>query len=108
MYLDVIEEQINQLEHYQLPERHFFRLRSVFYDDKHGTFMWYIDYMHPHDNQAIGSEKDFEEAFEGEWNHYYDFKVRSYIEHSDHYDADHYDFYDRYMGQFILGMFRPS
>lgn len=107
MYLPDIEEQIDKFEKYPLPEKHFLRLRSVYYDDKHGTFMWYVDYMHPQDKQPIGTAEAFENAFDGEWNHNYDFKVRSYLEHSDHYDPDHYDFYDRYMGQFILGMFRP-
>ena len=107
MYLSIIEEQLNLLEKYSLVEKHFLRLRSVYYDDKHGTFMWYVYYMHPHDQEPIGTAEDFEKAFDGEWNHNYDFKVRSYSEHSDQYDPDHYDFYDRYMGQFILGMFRP-
>ncbi|HHQ4462527.1 TPA: restriction endonuclease [Aeromonas veronii] len=107
MYLDVIERQIEKIESYHLPEKHFLRLRSVYFDDKHGTFMWYVDYMHPHDQAPVKTVDKLDADFEDEWNFSYDFKIRSYSEHSDHYDPDHYDFYDRYMGQFILGMFRP-
>jgi len=110
IYLDVIENKLNDIEQYTkhgLPDNHFLRLRSVFYDDKCGGFRWYIDYMHPFDEKAIGTAEQFEETFyEGDTDSY-DFKVRDYSEHSDHYDPDHYDFYDRYMGQFMMGMFRP-
>lgn len=105
-YLDVIESQISKIEEYKLPERHFLRLRSVFFDDKHGTFLWYIDYMCPFKEEPIGSREYLEECFEDDWNHNYDFKMREYLGSSDHYDPDHYDFYDRYMGQFIMGMKR--
>jgi hypothetical protein len=70
--------------------------------------MWYVDYMHPHDEAPILTDNQLEEALSEEWNDSFDIKIRSYIEHSDHYDPDHYDFYDRYMGQFILGMYRPN
>lgn len=107
IYLDVIESEIKNIESYSartLPEKHFLRLRSFYFDDKSGCYSWYIDYMHPHTDEPLGSAHDFEKAFEGEWNHHYDFKVREYIEFSDHYDPDHYDYYDKYMGQFMLGM----
>lgn len=108
MYLGDIEEKVEVIERYPLPDNHFLRLRSVYFDDKHGTFMWYIDYMHPFKEDPIGTAEQFEEAFDDKWNDSFDFKVRNYSEHSDHYDPDHYDFYDRYMGQFILGIFRPN
>jgi hypothetical protein len=107
LYLKKIEDWIETIELYPLPEKHFFRLRAVYFDDKHGTFTWYIDYMHPHDEEPIGTGDQLEEAFDGDWNDSFDFKVRSYIEQSDHYDPDHYDFYDRYLGQFLLGKYRP-
>jgi len=107
MYLDQIESKINELESLELPDGHFLRLRSVYYNDKGGTFMWYVDYLHPHGSKAVGDAETFEAHFEGEWCDSFDFKVRTYSEQSDHYDRDHYDFYDRYMGQFIMGMYRP-
>jgi hypothetical protein len=106
-YLDTIESKLEQLIKYPLPEKHFFRLRSVYFDDKHGTFVWYVDYMHPNAQQPIYTEEHLTEELPQEWNDSYDIKIRGYLEHSDHYDPDHYDFYDRYMGQFILGMYRP-
>lgn len=108
MYLDTIEHRLEELETHPLPEKHFLRLRSVYYDDKHGTFTWYIDYMHPHNSPPIyANEQQLEENLNQEWNDSFDIKFRSYSEYSDHYDPNHYDFYDRYMGQFILGMYRP-
>lgn len=109
-YLSQIENKIATLEKFteSLLEKHFFRLRNVYFDDKHGTFKWYIDYMHPHDQSAAGTPEEFESWLEEEWNHFHDFEVRSYIECSDHYDADHYDYYDNYMGQFILGLQRKK
>lgn len=107
MYLDQIEQKINELESLKLPTDHFLRLRSVFYNDKGGTFMWYVDYLHPHGTTPKGDADYFQEYFEDEWCDSFDFKIRSYSEYSDHYDKDHYDFYDRYMGQFIMGMYRP-
>jgi|TARA_B100000749_G_C18375173_1_gene443468 hypothetical protein len=107
MYLDQIETKINDLDSLGLPDGHFLRLRSVYYDDKGGTFMWYVDYLHPYGSEAVGDAEAFEAHFEGEWCDSFDFKVRTYSEQSDHYDRDHYDFYDRYMGQFIMGMYRP-
>lgn len=109
-YLDEVERKIGELEEFadSLVDKHFFRLRSVYFDDKHGTFSWYIDYMHPHDQKAAGKPEEFESWFEEEWNHHHDFEVRSYLEYSDHYDPDHYDYYDQNMGQFILGLPRKK
>ncbi|MXI49489.1 hypothetical protein GRW89_23530 [Pseudomonas moraviensis] len=108
MYLSNIVEKLDLLERFAFPEKHFMRLRSVYFNDKGGTFMWYVDYMHPHDEAPILTDNKLEEALSEDWNDSFDIKIRSYIEHSDHYDPDHYDFYDRYMGQFILGMYRPN
>jgi len=105
-YLEDIERKIEEAESFaeSLVDKHFFRLRSVYYDDKHGTFTWYIDYMHPHDQKPAGTAEEFETWFDDDWNQNYDFEVKSYLEFSDHYDKDHYDYYNENMGQFILGL----
>ncbi|QVM99619.1 restriction endonuclease [Pseudomonas rhodesiae] len=107
MYLKDIEEKLEYLESHTLPDKHFMRLRSVYFDDKHGTFVWYVDYMHPNTEKLDCNSEQLEEFLSQEWNDTFDVKIRGYLEYSDHYDPDHYDFYDRYMGQFILGMYRP-
>lgn len=106
MYLSNIEEKIKFIDTFPLPEGHFFRLRSVYYNDKSGTFLWYIDYMHPHGTEPILNKQELEHAFPDDWNDSYDFIIRNYSGYSDHYDKDHYDYYDQYLGQFILGNFR--
>ncbi|MDH2481115.1 MULTISPECIES: restriction endonuclease [Acinetobacter calcoaceticus/baumannii complex] len=107
MYLNTIENRINELEAYPLPEKHLLCLRSVYYDDKSGTFIWYIDYLYPHDQSPIYKNKDeLLEILDEDWRDNFDIKIQSYIEDSDHYDPNHYDFYNRYMGQFILGISR--
>jgi len=108
MYLPVIVDKLDFLERFSFPKKHFMRLRGVFFNDKGGTFMWYVDYMHPCDEAPILTADQLEVALSGAWNDSFDIKVRGYTEHSDHYDPDHYEFYDRYMGQFILGMYRPN
>lgn len=107
--LEYIEEKVEEIikSSDTLPGKHFFRLRSIYFDDKHGTYTWYIDYMHPHGTQPVKSPTgDFDFFFSEEWNENYDFKTTTYLEHSDHYDKDHYDYYDPHVGQFILGMKR--
>jgi len=109
-YLPEIEDKIAAYEELGLPPKHFVRMRSVFYDDKHGTFTWYLDYMHPHDESPVMSPEQIAQAL-GEddiWNHSHDVEVRHYSEFSDHYDPDHYDYYLENMGQFILGLPRTK
>lgn len=62
--------------------------------------------MHPTKQIPVHTTDQLEEQLNPEWNDNFDIKIRSYSEYSDHYDPNHYDFYDRYMGQFILGMYR--
>ncbi len=107
--LNIIESRIHDIEKITLGEDHFIRLRSVYYDDKGGAFKWYVDYMHPHDNDPIYNLEKLEQIL-GEGNicdwgqmNFFDIKNRTYFKHSDHYDQDHYDYYDDYVGNFVLG-----
>ncbi|MBH2071683.1 MAG: restriction endonuclease [Burkholderiales bacterium] len=103
-YLNNIEDKLKIIDSLPYLDKHFIRLRGVYFDDKHGTFTWYIDYMHPHDSSADISPEEIEIMLNGDSNDNFDIKIRKYLEYSDHYDKDHYDYYDRYMGQFILGL----
>lgn len=90
-----------------LPAEHFLRLRSVYFDDKHGTYTWYIDYMYPYGAlPRINKDDELSSLFNEAWNENYDLKSVEYRLHSDHYDPDHYNYYDKYIGQFLLGMKR--
>jgi len=99
-HLKSIKKRITDIEGIALPEKHFLRPRSVYYDDKNGGYEWYVDYMYPNAERAIaGSAQIANELGDGyalEDGQWYTFHVslRSYLEHSDHYDPDHYDYYD--------------
>lgn len=98
-HLQSIKNRINDIESIQLPEKHFLRPRSIHYDDKNGGYEWYVDYMYPNDQRpVIGSAQIADHLGNGyalEDGQFYIFhvKLRSYLEHSDHYDPDHYDYY---------------
>ena len=108
--LPVIEHKIDSYEALRLPPKHFIRLRSVYYDDKHGTYTWYLDYMHPHKETPAMNAQGVARALGEEQmpDHCHDVEVKGYSEFSDHYDADHYDFYVKNMGNFILGLPRAK
>ncbi|SIO30680.1 restriction endonuclease [Halodesulfovibrio marinisediminis] len=108
-HLPLIDDELNRLEwlsREKFPEKHFMRLRSIYFDDKSGCYTLYADYMHPFDSKPVMGNEEFEKELEGEWNVHYSIKVRDYLEFSDHYDPDHYDFYDEHMGKFLLGLSR--
>lgn len=108
IHLDKIEEIVSVLDEIELPEGHLLRLRSVFFDDKSGTYMWYVDYLYPYGSEPLAEDEDFENIISGDWCDGFDVHSHCYLSESDHYDRDHYDFYYRYMGQFILGTRRPK
>src|SRR5215218_507748 len=43
--LESIDERLDAIDALDLPEGHAVRPRGVFYDDKHGSFTWYLDYL---------------------------------------------------------------
>lgn len=78
-----------------------FRLRGIWNDDAHGGgYVWYVDWMVPRD-QPLPEARQVEEALtrgvtrEDGQSHYFDIKVRPIEWHKDHFDLDHYEFYER-------------
>lgn len=71
---------------------------------------WYLDYMHPHKETPAMRAQDVARALGEDRmpDHCHDVEVKGYSEFSDHYDADHYDFYVKNMGDFILGLPRAK
>jgi hypothetical protein len=111
-YFPSINSRIDSIEALDLPRDHFVRIRSVYYDDKNGGYTWYIDYMHPHDQpRAISSSElsarlGYGYVLEDGQIHSFDVVSRPYFPHSDHYDPDHYDYYEPYLHQFLYGQAR--
>lgn len=98
-HLESVKQRITDIEGINLPKKHFLRPRSVYYDDKNGGYEWYIDYMYPNDERAVTGSAQIADAlgdgYALEDGQCYAFHVtlRSYFEHSDHYDPDHYQYY---------------
>lgn len=107
-----INSRLDDIESLNLPENHFVRIRSVYYDDKNGGYTWYVDYMHPHDQPkaistaALKAKLGDGYALEDGQIHSFDVISRPYHPHSDHYDPDHYGYYAPYVRQFLYGQER--
>lgn len=108
-HFDSIVNRIGEIERLELPEKHFIRIRSVYYDDKNGCYTWYIDYMYPHDQSSAYSSAEIKQylgdGYALEDGQIYSFEVmlRTYLQWSDHYDPDHYDYYAPYVNSYLTG-----
>lgn len=109
-----INNRIEEIENIDLPEKHFIRIRSIFYDDKGITYTWYLDYMYPHKDAPALSTAEIAHilgdgyALEDGQCYSFDIKLNSYLEHSDHFDPDHYDYYIPYINNYSKGFPRLS
>ena len=115
-HLPSLEKRIAEIEHISsnLPDGEFMRPRAVWYDDKNGGYNWYIDFMYPNDKQPSISgaqlARELRDGWvleDGQWLHW-DIEFVQYWPHSDHYDRDHYEYYVRYMPNFLAGADRAE
>lgn len=108
-HFDSINKRIEEIKNVDLPKKHFIRIRSVYYDDKNGCYVWYIDYMYPHNHSPKYSSAQLKgllgDGYALDDGQLYRFEVllRTYSEWSDHYDPDHYDYYTPYMRSYLTG-----
>jgi hypothetical protein len=113
-HLPSISARISDLENIKLPEGHFIRPRAVHFDDKNGGYRWYIDYMRPHNEPIFVSRARFLEILKDGWVlddgqiYSWDINFVKYFGSSDHYDRDHYDYYTRYLPNYLGGSSRES
>ncbi|HXK40346.1 MAG TPA: hypothetical protein VJ837_05965, partial [Candidatus Paceibacterota bacterium] len=93
------------------------RPRAIYFDDKHQNFVVFADYLVPDDQKPTLSPKDLDVVLndgdglhnENGWMSYitrWDIQVRRTKPYSDHFDLDHYDFYNRFRGNFEAGVLR--
>lgn len=107
-----IKRRIDEIENIALPQGHFIRPRSVYYDDKNGGYTWYLDYMYPNNQRPVIGTAEIANylgdgyALEDGQIYHFDVLHRSYFKHSDHYDPDHYDYYQRDSESFRYGIER--
>lgn len=104
-----IKNRVSDIEKLKLGKGQFLKIRSVYFDDKGGTYLYYIDYMVPYDSRSRVDTKSIARALGDEYalddGQMYQFDVRTvrYISASDHYDPNHYDYYVPYTGSFLVG-----
>jgi hypothetical protein len=98
-HLPTVAARIVDIEALGLPEGHHIRPRAIWYDDKHGVYKWYIDYLYPSNQHRKISAGALKYALQDGWvwedgqTYFWDIKIFQYNENSDHYDRDHYDYY---------------
>lgn len=101
MHLQSIEARIAEIQALKLPDRHEIRIRAIYYDDKNGGYVWYLDYLRPSSDKAPVSVSGLKRALKDGWAledgqvYSFDIVLRSTSPWSDHYDPDHYDYYER-------------
>ncbi|QMV44007.1 restriction endonuclease [Cohnella cholangitidis] len=114
LHLSSIKSRICDLESIKVPKKHKLRPRAVYYDDKNGVYTWYIDYMYPRGSKpklsAYSIKKELGDGYALEDGQIYSFDVHvyDYLEISDHFDEDHYNYYQPYVRDFSLGFERKS
>ena len=111
-HFDSIESRIKSIENIKFPLGHSIRIRAIWYDDKNGGYVWFLDYMHPRNQipmyRSIQIEDFLGDGYSLEDGQVYQFDVitRSYSEGSDHYDKDHYDYYEPFLYNYQNGIER--
>ena len=109
-----IAARISEVEAVKLPTNHQIRPRGVYYDDKNGNYVWYLDYLHPREEEPIYSASKIKQLLGdgyvlGDGQSYtFDVQVRGFFPFSDHYDPDHYEFYTPFLDQYTRGTSRNS
>jgi hypothetical protein len=109
-----IEKKIGEIEKITFPEGHFIRIRAVFFDDKHSNYKWYLDYFFPRGKTPVISDFQIKnilgDGYALDDGCFYSFDVitRSYVDWHEHYDPDHYDYYEKDIKNFLYGGDRES
>jgi hypothetical protein len=115
--LKMCEDIIARLESLPTGTSEQVRPRAIFYDDKHDSFTVFADYLVPRDKEPTEKPSDFEKILQDDQGFYtdgdmsslpthWDVRIRKVLLSSDHFDKDHYDYYDPYISNYRLGMDR--
>jgi hypothetical protein len=113
-HFDSVGQRISEIESLEMPEKHFIRVRSIYFDDKNGGYTWYLDYMYPNGEAPQYSSASLKHylgdgyALSDGQLYSFDVKLRAYLQFSDHYDPDHYDYYTPYMHSYLYGFEREG
>jgi Restriction endonuclease len=109
MHLESIEARVAEIQRIELPLEHHLRIRAVYYDDKNGGYVWYLDYLRPEGNRDPVDLHGIKLTLRDGWvledgqAYRFDIVLRSTSPWSDHYDPDHYDYYEHDSAMFKWG-----
>lgn len=98
----------------KLPKEHLLVPRAIYYDDKHGHFTWYLDYLYPDEDYPILGSSEIRKILGDGWvkadgqGYNFDVMVNPYLKFSDHHDVNHYQYYSPYEDLFSHGRSRPK
>ncbi|KOY58709.1 restriction endonuclease [Streptomyces sp. XY332] len=105
--LNSITERLDRAASIDLPNGHEIRPRGVFYDDKHGSFVWYFDYLYgprgwrseeiepPMDEDTLLQQLgDGTVTYDDGQFDSFEITFRKVDRGHDAYDADHYRYYE--------------
>ena len=104
-----IKNRVSDNEKLKLEKDHFLKIRSVHFDDKGCSYLYYLDYMIPHKSRTRVDPRSIARALGEDYalkdGQMYQFDVRTvrYLASSDHSDPNHYDYYVPYTGSFLVG-----
>jgi hypothetical protein len=95
-------------------EHEAIRPRAIYFDDKHGHFTVYLDYLVPHKADPSLTPADFNSVLhDGQGLHcdddsmwyltHWDVRLRRIFPFSAHFHLDHYTYYERDDGNFQVG-----
>ncbi|HEY9468365.1 MAG TPA: restriction endonuclease [Propionibacteriaceae bacterium] len=113
--LSYVDERLDAIERIPLQDGHSLRPRAFYWNEKAGSITWYIDYLFADGfDQPQYTRVELERRL-GDGTTTYsdgqrdmvDIVVRRTFPYSDHYDLDHYGFYEPYRPTFSLGARRP-
>lgn len=83
------------------------RPRAIYYDDKHGNFTVFADYLVPFEKGPKCKPSDFDRVLDdGSDSTFWDIQMRKVCLTSDHFDRDHYHYYGPFISNYQLGMER--
>jgi len=109
LHLESIKNRVSEIENLEVPEDELVRIRAVYYDDKNGGYTWNLDYLYPYGQQEPGRIlREFEQhlgdgcVLEDGQSYTFEITAQSYSKHSDHFDPDHYDYYQRSSNAYLI------
>lgn len=99
--LSTLDRRLDEIEQLGLPNTDQIRIRGVWLDDAHGGgYSWYLDYLLPRGasrpdlEMLLNRLKDGYAWLDGQF-HSFQIELREVDAYSDHFDADHYRYYER-------------